>query len=135
MGKFESHFYCLLTGIHPAFGGDGKCRRFECQGANSGSLYEHHFFDCESSSGNCNFFKEKALTLFEASTVKGLSLSILNLIISKPSTWWIGLIDTKVFDLCPKIAQVHELHRIVTTASVLSWGRFYACPIDTWGNL
>ena len=57
MGKFESHFYCLLTGIHPAFGGDGKCQRFECQGANSGSLYEHHFFDCESSSENCKFFK------------------------------------------------------------------------------
>ena len=128
MGRFECHFYCLLTGVHPAFGRDGKCQRFECQGDNSGSLYKHHFFDCESSIGNRKFFKEKVLTLFEASSVKGLSLSTLNIILSKPSTWWIGLIDYKIFDLCFNIAQVHEFHRIVTIASVLSWGRFYKCP-------
>ena len=49
MGRFECHFYCLLTGTgtHPAFGRDGKCQtqRFECQGCNSGPIYEQHFFN------------------------------------------------------------------------------------------
>ena len=129
MGRFECHFYCLLTGVHQAFGGDGKCQRLECRSANSGPLYEHHFFNCESSIGNRKFFKEKVLTLFEASSVKGLSLSTLNIILSKPSTWWIGLIENKIFDLCLKITHVHEFHRIFTIASVLSWGGFTGVPL------
>ena len=65
MGRFEGHFFCLLTGIHPAFSGDGNCQRFECQGSNSGPVYDHHFFDCESSIQNRNFFKEKVFPLLK----------------------------------------------------------------------
>ena len=59
MGKFECHFFCLVTGIHPAFSVNGKCRRLECRGYSRGSIFEHHFFECENSKKNRNFFKAK----------------------------------------------------------------------------
>ena len=129
MGKFECHFFCLVTGIHPAFSVNGKCRRLECRGYSRGSIFEHHFFECENSKKNRIYFKAKVHSLFEISKVGDLSLTILDRILSKPSQWWIGLIDSQIFDLCSKITHVHEFHRIFTTASILSWGRFYVCPI------
>ena len=117
MGRFECHFYCLLTGLHPAFGGDAKCLRFERRGFNCGSLYKHHFFECECSTRNRIFFKAKVDILFEESKVEGLSRSILNGIMNKPSIMWIGMIGAELFDLCPKIKYVHEFHRILTIAN------------------
>ena len=129
MGKFECHFYCLVTGCHPAFSGDGTCQRFESKGLISESLYEHHFFKCESSTKNRKYFREKVKSIFEVSEVEGLSPTILNNVLLEPSTMWIGLMESKYFALGLKIKHVHELHRILTTASVLSWGRFYTCPL------
>ena len=97
-------------------------------------LFMNITFYCESSIGNRKFFKEKVLALFEESSVKGLSLSTMKVILRKPSIWWIGLIENKIFDLCLNITHVHEFHRIVTIASVLSWGRFYKCPIGVEQN-
>ena len=39
---------------------------------------------------------------------------------------WIGLFDTCLFELGLKLPILLELHRIVTMASVMSWGRFNA---------
>ena len=129
MGRFECHFYCLVTGSHPAFGGTGICLRLECKGLVNEPLFDHHFFECESSHRNREFFKEKVRTLFEASKVEGLSLSVLNDILRKPCKMWIGLINCNLFDLGMKVRHVHEFHRIFTIASILSWGRFYTCPL------
>ena len=129
MGRFECHFYCLVTGSHPAFGGAGICQRLECNRFKSGSVFDHHFFNCEGSHRNRKFFKEKVHTIFEASKVEGLPLSVLNDILFKPCNMWIGLINRNLFDLGLKIKHVHEFHRIFTTASILSWGRFYSCPL------
>ena len=128
-GQYECHFYCLLTGTHPAMGGDSKCLRHKCQGSSNRSLYEHHFFECGNFIGNRDFFKAKVLAMCEASEVKKLALPLLERILSKPSEWWIGMIESWIFDLGVKITLIHELHRILTIASVLSWGRFYRCPI------
>ena len=129
MGRFECHFYCLVTGSHPAVSGASICQRLECNGLESGSLYMHHFFECECSHRNREYFREKVRSLFDASVVGGLSLSVLNSILLKPCKMWIGLIDRKLFALELKIKHVHEFHRILTTASILSWGRFYTCPL------
>ena len=131
MGRFECHFYCLVIGCHPAFGGNGACQRLGCQGRKNESLYEHHFFKCESSCSNREYFKEKVYTIFGASNTYGLSILVLDDLLKIPSTIWIGLIDARLFDSGLKIKQVHELHRILTTASILSWGRFYNCPLLT----
>ena len=129
MGRFECHFYCLVTGCHPAFSVDGKCWRSECKMFNSGSLYEHHFFKCESSNKNRIYFKEKVYIILEASEEENLLRPILNKVLLEPSTMWIGLMEYKYFDLGLKMKHVHELHRILTIASILSWGRFYKCPL------
>ena len=87
MGRFDCQFYSLLTGTgtHPAFGSDGKCQKFECQGSNSGPLYGQHFSN-KRAQFRRKFFKEKVLELFAASKVRDLSLSILTIILSIPPT-------------------------------------------------
>ena len=103
--------------------------RLECKGLVNEPLFDHHFFECESSHRNREFFTEKVRTLFEASKVDGLSLSVLNDILRKPCKMWIGLINCNLFDLGIKIRHVHEFHRVFTIASILSWGRFSKCPL------
>ena len=56
------------------------------------------------------------------------SLSVIDNILLKPCGMWFGLFDNCLFDLNLKLGSLHELHRIVTMASVLSWGRFYPVP-------
>ena len=55
-------------------------------------------------------------------------LLILETILAKPSPMWFGLMDDKIFEFRMKIGALHELHRILVIASVLSWGRFYSIP-------
>ena len=57
-----------------------------------------------------------------------IPITIINKIITKPSGMWVGLFDTCFFDLGLRLKSAHELHRIVTISSVLSWGRFYPVP-------
>ena len=53
---------------------------------------------------------------------------ILENILAEPSQMWFGLMDDKIFVHKLKIGVLHELHRILVIASVLSWGRFYSIP-------
>ena len=46
MGVYQTHFYCLLTGQHPAGGTEACCLRLLCKNNNKGSVYQHHFFVC-----------------------------------------------------------------------------------------
>ena len=54
--------------------------------------------------------------------------SVIDGILEKPCTMWVGLFDPCLFGIGLKLRSLHELHRIVTIASVLSWGRFYTLP-------
>ena len=126
MGDFQSHFYFLLIGQHPAWGNRAICRRAECKSKNYGTIYNHHFFDCENYIKNRVFFCHTARRLFKDSQVKLLPLYILENILLEPCSMWIGLIDVNLFNLGLRIEMIHEFHRICTVASVLSWGRFYA---------
>ena len=58
----------------------------------------------------------------------GIPRSIINGILERPCGMWVGLFDRGLFDIGLKLRSAHELHRIVTLASILSWGRFYAVP-------
>ena len=44
--------------------------------------------------------------------------------------------DGRIFEHKLKLFIIHELHRILTVASILSWGRFYGLPeeylVDAW---
>ena len=53
---------------------------------------------------------------------------VLDDILEKPSGMWVGLFDNCFFELGLKLSVLHQLDRIVTMASVMSWGRFYAVP-------
>ena len=64
---------------------------------------------------------------------KGISIyevpkGILNGILGTPFLIWVGLLDSEIFEYKLKLSIIHELHRILTMASILSWGRFYALP-------
>ena len=63
---------------------------------------------------------------------KGISANevpkgILNGILCTPCPMWVGLF-AGIFENKLKLLVIHELHRILTIASILSWGRFYALP-------
>ena len=58
----------------------------------------------------------------------GISWNVVDEILKKPGGMWIGLFDPALFELDLKLSSLHKLHRIVTIASVLSWGRFYKVP-------
>ena len=128
---FRNHFLCLLIGKHPAGGNDACCSRILCRGKKRTSVYNHHYFDCVDFSRNRSFFKDGVKRLYRESQEIGnfeISLSVIEKILDGPCGMWFGLLDPCLFDLGIKLRVIHELHRIVTVASVLSWGRFYAVP-------
>ena len=50
------------------------------------------------------------------------------MILNKHSGMWVGLFDTSLFELGLKLSILHEVHRIVTMGSMMSWSRFYDLP-------
>ena len=54
--------------------------------------------------------------------------SIINGILLRPCPMWVGLFESSIFDRGLKLSSAHELLRIMTISSVLSWGRFYPVP-------
>ena len=128
MGNFQTHFYFLLIGQHPAWGKEAICRRTECKSRTCDTIYKHHFFDCGDFKNNRIFFCLRARRLFKESQVKPLPLYVMEDILSEPCCMWVGLIDVKLLNLGLKLEVIHEYHRICTIASVLSWGRFYSIP-------
>ena len=45
-----------------------------------------------------------------------------------PCQMWVGLFDSSLYDLGLKLSSAHELLRIFTISSILSWGSFYPVP-------
>ena len=128
---FKLHFYYLLIGAHPAGGSEACCLRLLCRGSNKGMVYQHHYFECGDYVRNRMFFQNRARGLYNKMIVDGqyyFPQRVLDDILQEPSGMWIGLFDTCLFELGLKLPILHELHRIVTMASVMSWGRFYALP-------
>ena len=60
----------------------------------------------------------------------GISRNVVDEILKKPGCIWTGFFDPGLFELDLKLSSLHKLHRIVTIASVMSWGRFYTVPKD-----
>ena len=132
IGRYKMHLYYLLVGKHPAGGINAVCLRAECFGNNRDLIYRHQFFSCDASERNWDFFCCWARRLYSESKVCETSqvpLHILDDVLAKPSQMWFGLMDAKIFAQGLKIGVLHELHRILVIASVLSWGRFYSIPI------
>ena len=140
---FRTHFYCLLIGQHPAGGNDACCSRILCKDKKRTSVYNHHYFECVDFTRNQRFFKEEVKRLYRESQedcarrIYGegvadgqcvIPLCVVDDILVKPCGMWVGLFDPCLFELGLKLCTLHELHRIVTMASVLSWGRFYTLP-------
>ena len=131
VGRYELHLYFLLVGKHPAGGDNAICLRDECGGNNCGLLYCHHFFICDAYADNRDFFCQWTRRLYEESKAAGrckVPLNVLENFLAKPSPMWVGLTDDKIFAFGLKVSVLHELHRILVMASVLSWGRFYSIP-------
>ena len=102
-----------------------------CKDKSRGPVYNHHFFECAEFRRNCRFFRESVESMckdYVSAGNRDIPNSIINKIISEPSRMWVGLFDTGLFDLGLRLRSAHELHRIVTMSSVLSWGRFYPVP-------
>ena len=129
--EFEHHFVCLLTGLHPAWGDNAVCCHALCGTQTCDSVYNHHFFKCPSHIENRSFFRESARRLFKEkypffATI--LPSSMLEAVLINPCPMWVGLLDESLFKTGVKLCAIHELHRIVTMASIFSWGRFYHLP-------
>ena len=129
--EFEHHFVYLLTGLHPAWGDNPACCYTLCGTHACDSLYNHHFFKCPIHIENRSFFRESARHLFKEkdpffATI--LPSSILEAVLINPCPMWVGLLDESLFKTGIKLCAIHELHRIVTMASIFSWGRFYDLP-------
>ena len=80
---------------------------------------------------NRSFFRESARRLFKEkdpffATI--LPSSMLEAVLKNPCPMWVGLLDQSLFQAGVKLCAIHELHRIVTMASIFSWGRFYHLP-------
>ena len=128
--KFKQHFCHLLLGSHPAGGSTAICLRKECVGNNLGPIFEHHFFICENHIKNREFFRSAVNRLFiegKGSLVE-VPKDLVNSVLCTPCPMWVGLMDVRIFEHKLKLFIIHELHRILTVASILSWGRFYALP-------
>ena len=54
--------------------------------------------------------------------------SMINRILLSPCQMWVGLFDSSLYDLGLKLSSAHELLRIFTISSILSWGSFYPVP-------
>ena len=128
---FRVHYYCLLIGQHSAGGRNARCSNLLCKDSNVGPIYDHHYFKCVEYSQNCSFFRKAVNRMYNEYVGAGccdISRVIIDGILEQPCKMWVGLFDDRLFDLGLKLQGAHELHRIVTMASVLSWGRFYALP-------
>ena len=128
--KFKKHFVFLVSGLHPAGGNKAVCLRSPSCADYPNSVYQHHFFDCPFYIANRLSFRDMALKLY-GETKKChslLSSSMLESVLSEPSPRWFGLLDHRLFKPGVRLRAIHELHRILTIASIFSWGRFYALP-------
>ena len=128
---FERHLFCLLTGLHPAWDENAICCHPLCGIHSCDSLYIHHFLKCPSHIAYRSFSRESARRLFKEKdpffdTI--LSTSMLETVLIKPCPMWVGLLDQSLFKTGVKLCVIHELHRIVTMASIFSWGRYYHLP-------
>ena len=120
---FQSHFYYLLIGAHPAGGSEACCSRLLCRGSNRGTVYKHHYFECGNYARNGILFQNRARSLYNEMIAEGehfFPLQVLEDILEKPSGMWVGLFDTCLFELGLKLSILHEVRRIVTMASVMS---------------
>ena len=125
-----SNIFDLLLGSHPAGGSTAVCRRKECVGNNLDPLFEHHFFICENHIKNREFFRSAVNRLFiegKGSLVE-VPKDLVNSVLCTPCPMWVGLMDVRIFEHKLKLLIIHELHRILAVASILSWGRFYGLP-------
>ena len=80
---------------------------------------------------NCSFFRDGVKCKYKEYVNDGHSdipLNVIEEVLERPCGMWFGLFDPSLFDLGLKLRSLHELHRIVTMASVLSWGRYYPIP-------
>ena len=128
---FESHFVCLLTGLHPAGGDKAVCCHDRCVNCDCDTVYNHHFFKCHDYLANRIYFKATARRLFsekDAYFSTSLPISMLEAVLVEPCPMWVGLMDRCLFKPGMKLGVLHELHRIMTMASIFSWGRFYTIP-------
>ena len=94
-------------------------------------MYLHHYFKCVDSRRNSEFFKNGVKSIYNKYLNDGHDdnpLTVIDKILESPCGMWFGLFDPCLFELGLKLKSLHELHRIVTMASVLSWGRFYSLP-------
>ena len=129
--KFKLHFYYLLVGLNPAGGDEANCRHLLCKDNKLGSVYNHHFFNCNCHMKNRAFFRHTVRKLYNESQTNGLPcipLGVIDSILMKPCKMWVGLLDIRLFDKGLNLLSIHELQRIIVTASIISWGRFYAIP-------
>ena len=81
--------------------------------------------------GNRAFFRHTVRKLYTESQTNGvpyIPLGVIDSILLKPCQMWVGLIDIRLFDSELNLLSIHELHRILVTASIISWGRFYTIP-------
>ena len=126
--KSAHHFVRLLTGSHPAWGENPVCSHARCLYETLDNLYKHHFFNCPDHAENRTYFKSWAHQLFrekDPSFNDSFPISMLEAVLLEPSPVWVGLMDRNVFKAGVKLRVIHELHRIVTMASIFSWGRYF----------
>ena len=131
MEVFKLHFFCLLIGQHPAGGPDARCSYLLCKDKLMGTVYDHHFFKCVEYSRNRCFFRKGVWRMYDEYVEAGhhdIPRAIVDTVLKRPCKMWVGLFDSNLFDLGLKLRSAHQFHRIVTVASVLSWGRFYPLP-------
>ena len=129
---FKTHFYCLLIGKHPAGGSHARCLNLLCKKTKEGPVFNHHYFECmDNYNRNCCFFRSGVRSMYGEYVGEGhkdIPKHVIDRILEKPCGMWVGLLDPCLFDVGLKLKSIHEIHRIVTLASVLSWGRFYSVP-------
>ena len=129
--KFGRHYISLLTGSHPAWGGNAVCSHTQCGNVTCISVYEHHFFNCPHHAENRTYFRECAHRLFrekDPSFTLSFPFSMLEAVLVEPNLLWVGLMDRNLFKPGVKLHVLHELHRIVTMAGIFSWGRHFHLP-------
>ena len=132
MKRFKSHFVFLVTGLHPAGGNKAVCAHPLCKLDTPDSVYHHHFFECVDYDSNRSFFRDYARQLFKESSISHpyLSLTLLESVLAELCPMWVGLLDSGLFLPGVKLREIHELHRIVTMASVFSRGGIYSLPLS-----
>ena len=128
---YKLHLYSLLIGKHPAGGSEASCSNLLCKDHIMGPIYKHHFFDCAEHTKNRRFFRDSVKRMYNEYVKDGnqdIPASIINGILLRPCPMWVGLFESSIFDRGLKLSSAHELLRIMTISSVLSWGRFYPLP-------